>query len=229
MKKWINSLIELFFPRCCVVCADPLSDNEEYLCIKCNMHLPRTNYHLQKDNEVEKLFWGQIPIEKGSSFFFYNKGSDYRNILYDLKYRGCKELGETMGRYMAAELSDSGFFQDIDFIIPVPLHQRRLRKRGYNQSEWIALGIHHVTGLPLITNAIVREKHTESQTSKSVFERRENVDNIFALKDAKLCRGKHILIVDDVLTTGATINACASVLGEINDVRITVLTLAVAK
>lgn len=229
IKDWLYSFISLLFPRCCVVCGRPLAKGEECICAMCNINLPRTNYHLQKDNPVEQLFWGKIPLERATSFFFYRKGSDFRQILHQLKYGGQKEIGAIMGRYMASELSASGFFQGIDVIIPVPLHKRKQRIRGYNQSEWIARGISAVTGICIDTEVIVRQKHTETQTRKSAFERWENVDGIFALHHADSLKGKHVLVVDDVLTTGATTVACASRLVEIEGVRISVLTLAVAE
>ena len=147
----------------------------------CNMHLPRTNYHLQKDNPVEQLFWGKLPLVRATSYFFYRKGSDYRFILHRLKYGGRKEIGKTMGEYMAAELMPSGFFEDVDLIVPVPLHKKRQSARGYNQSEWIARGITAVTGIPTDCEVVVRRKNSETQTRKSVFERWENVEGIFEL------------------------------------------------
>lgn len=229
IKDWLYSFISLLFPRCCVVCGRSLAKGEECICAMCNINLPRTNYHLQKDNQVEQLFWGKIPLERATSFFFYRKGSDFRQILHQLKYGGQKEIGAIMGRYMASELTVSGFFEGIDVIIPVPLHKRKQRIRGYNQSEWIARGISAVTGICIDTEVIVRQKHTETQTRKSAFERWENVDGIFALHHADSLKGKHVLVVDDVLTTGATTVACASRLVEIEGVRISVLTLAVAE
>ena len=134
-----------------------------------------TDYHLRRDNPVELLFWGKFPLERATSFFYYRKGSDFRRILHLLKYGGQKEIGAIMGRYMAAELIESGFFQGIDVIIPIPLHETKQRIRGYNQSEWIARGIAAVTGIPVDTEAVVRRKYTETQTRKSIFERWENV------------------------------------------------------
>lgn len=229
IKDWLYSFISLLFPRCCVVCGRSLAKGEECICAMCNINLPRTNYHLQKDNQVEQLFWGKIPLERATSFFFYRKGSDFRQILHQLKYGGQKEIGAIMGRYMASELTVSGFFEGIDVIIPVPLHKRKLRIRGYNQSEWIARGISAVTGIYIDTEVIVRRKHTDTQTRKSTFERWENVDGIFELHHAESLKGKHLLVVDDVLTTGATTVACASRLVGIEGVRISVLTLAVAE
>ena len=228
IKDWLNSFLSLLFPHCCVVCGRPLAKGEECLCIMCNINLPRTNYHLWKDNPVERLFWGQIPLERATSFFFYRKGSDFRQILHQLKYGGKKEVGIIMGRYMAAELSDSGFFEGVDVIIPIPLHKKKQQIRGYNQSECIARGIAAVTGITVCVELGGRRMIKKTQTRKSVFERWENVDGIFELNHADSLTGKHILIVDDVLTTGATTIACASRLAEVEGTRTSVLTLAMA-
>ncbi|WP_371291173.1 ComF family protein [Bacteroides sp.] len=230
MNTWLHSFWSLLFPRCCVVCGSPLSRGEECLCTCCNINLPRTGFHLRKDNPVECLFWGRIPgLKRASSFLFYRKGSDFRRILHLLKYGGYKELGEVMGRYMAAELSSGGFFDGVDMIIPVPLHRKKQKLRGYNQSEWIARGIASVTGIPLCAECMIREKNTETQTRKSTFERWENVEGIFRLCDTVHFEGKHVLLVDDVLTTGATTVACASAFARVSRIRISVLTLAVAE
>lgn len=229
IKDWLGSFLSLLFPRCCVVCGRPLAKGEECLCTMCNIELPRTDYHLRKDNPVEKLFWGKIPLERATSFYFYRKGSDFRQILHQLKYGGQKGIGAIMGRYMAAELQQSGFFEGVDVILPVPLHKKKQQIRGYNQSEWIARGITAVTGIPIDTEAVVRRKNTETQTRKSSLERWENVEGIFELHHAEALAGKHILIIDDVLTTGATTVECASCLTGIEGIRISVLTLAVAE
>lgn len=229
IKDWLYSFLSLWFPRCCVVCGESLAKGEECICTMCNINLPRTDYHLRKDNPVEKLFWGKFPLERATSFFFYRKGSDFRQVLHQLKYGGQKEIGAIMGRYMASELQASDFFHGVDVIIPIPLYKKKQQIRGYNQSEWISRGIMAVTGIPVDTEAIIRRKNTETQTQKSALERWENVDGIFELHRSEYLAGKHILIVDDVLTTGATTVACASRLAEIEGVRISVLTLAMAE
>lgn len=228
VKTWFFSFVHLFFPRQCAVCGAILQEGEEGICMKCNMDMPRTNYHLRKDNPVERMFWGKIPLEHATSCFFYHKGSDFRRILHQLKYGGRKDLGEVMGRFMAAELSATGFFSDVDVIVPVPLHPRKQKMRGYNQSECIACGVSAVTGIPVDTASVARMRHTETQTRKSSYERWENVDGIFCLRRADAFARKHVLIIDDVLTTGATTTACADALKEVEGVRISVLTLAVA-
>lgn len=226
LKDWFSSFIHLLFPRSCMVCGGPLMKDEDCICTLCNMELPRTYYHLRKDNPVEQLFWGKIPLGRATSYFFYRKGSDFCRIIHQLKYGGQKEIGSIMGRYMANEMIESGFFSGIDLIIPVPLHKKKQRLRGYNQSEWIAKGVKAVTGIPIDTESILRKKNTETQTHKSILERRDNVEGIFELQRPETLVRKHILIVDDVLTTGSTTLACASCLVKVEGIRISILTLA---
>lgn len=229
IKNWLLPVLHLFFPRCCVVCDGPLVEGEEVICTRCNIDMPRTDYHKVQDSLVERMFWGKIPLERATSYFFYRKGSDFCKIVHQLKYGGQKELGVTMGRFMAAELSASGFFEGVDVIIPVPLHARKRKMRGYNQSECIARGVSQVTGIPVDATSVVRVKHTDTQTRKSAYERWENVEGIFRLLHPEEFAGKHILIIDDVLTTGATTVACADAFGATEGVKISVLTLAVAE
>lgn len=228
MKNWLINLWELFFPRCCLLCGKPLVSGEACICTGCLSQLPRTKFHLLKENEVERNFWGKFPIGRATSFLYYIKEGPTQQLVHDLKYHGYKEVGETMGRIMAAELSPSGFFEDVDLIHPVPLHLHKEQQRGYNQSERLAAGLSSFTGIPVCRHAIQRIKHTETQTRKSNDERWANVQKIFSCSAPEALAGKHILIIDDVLTTGATIVACSDALRNVPGIRISVLTLAVA-
>ncbi|MDR0895696.1 MAG: ComF family protein [Prevotellaceae bacterium] len=229
MKEIFASLWHLFFPHRCVVCGSPVTAGEEELCYRCNIDLPRTGFRDPNDNPVARMFWGKMPIVRATSYFYYDKGSLFRNILYRLKYEGQKELGAVMGRFLAAELQPSGFFDGIDVILPVPLHRHKLQTRGYNQSEWIARGIAEITALPIDTEIIVREKNNETQTHRSGLDRWHNVDHIFKLRHPERVAGKHVLIVDDVITTGSTATACADTLHEVEGIHISVLTLATVR
>ena len=192
------------------------------------MDMPRTNWHLEKDNPVEQQFWGKFPLERATSYFLYHKGSDFRHILHQLKYEGREDIGRTMGRFMAEEIRSSGFFDGVDFIVPVPLHPRKLRERGYNQSERLSEGIAEVTGITMDVRAVCRRVYSQTQTRKSAYERWENVAGIFEVEHPERYAGKHILLVDDVLTTGSTITACADAFAGVEGLRISVLTLAKA-
>lgn len=226
-KSLFWAFIHLFFPRLCAVCGDVLQDGEEGICIRCNMDMPRTNLHRYKNNFMKQRLKDKMPLERAASYFFYRKESNYRKILYKMKYEGRKRLAVTMGRYMAAELKESDFFRGIDVILPVPLHPFKQKQRSYNQSEYLAQGISEVTGIEVDTTSVIRVKYTDTQTRKSPYARWRNVTDIFQLRCPERFVGKHVLIVDDVLTTGATISACAEALGEVKDLSISVLTLAV--
>ena len=225
-----HRLLDLISPRLCVVCGQRLTVSEETICSKCNLHLPRTGFQQDPyENEMAKLFWHQIPIERATALFYYEAHSETANILYELKYKSHPEIGEVMGRMMAKELQSSGFFDEIDGIIPVPLAKKRLRQRGYNQSLEIAHGISEMTGLPIYNKVVRRNAFEGSQTSKGRWERNENVEGVFELKDATAIQGKHILIVDDVVTTGATVIACAQELCKAGSIKVSVLALGFAK
>lgn len=228
LKKWHASFVHLFYPPRCAACEATLQEGEEGLCLKCLLDMPRTGYHLQTDNPAERLFWGKVTVERASSYFFYHKGSQMAHIIHLMKYADRPDLAEYMGRQMAAELSASGFFSTIDCLIPVPLHPRKKRMRGYNQSERIAHGIAALTGLPVETKAVIRQRFTETQTRRSIYQRWQNVEGIFALKAPQCLEGKHVLLVDDVLTTGATLCALAHSLSAIPGLRISILTLSAA-
>lgn len=223
-------LLDLISPRLCVICGNRLSVTEEVLCSKCNFHLPRTNYHGNAyKNEMAKLFWGQISIERASALYYYEAHAESAHIIYELKYRNHPEIGEVMGRMMAKEIMAAHFFDGIDGIVTVPLAKKRERQRGYNQSVEIARGISEVTGLPILDKVIRRNVFKDSQTSMGRWERNENVENVFELTDAKAVSGKHLLVVDDVVTTGATVIACSQQLMKGGNVRISVLALGFAK
>ena len=225
-----HRLLDLISPRLCVVCGQRLTVSEETICSKCNLHLPRTGFQQDPyENEMAKLFWHQIPIERATALFYYEAHSETANILYELKYKSHPEIGEVMGRMMAKELQPFGFFDEIDGIVPVPLAKKRLRQRGYNQSLEIARGISEMTGLPIYNKVVRRNAFEGSQTNKGRWERNENVEGVFELKDATAIQGKHILIVDDVVTTGATVIACAQELCKAGSIKVSVLALGFAK
>ena len=225
-----SRLLDLISPRLCVVCGDRLAVSEETLCSKCYLHLPRTNFNRNLyENVMAKLFWGQIAIEKATALFYYEPHAETANILYELKYKNHPEIGVVMGRMMAKELMSSGLFDDIDAIVPMPLAKKRECERGYNQSLELAKGVSEVTGLSIANQIVRRTKFMGSQTQRGRWERNENVENVFELiNDNDIC-GKHLLLIDDVVTTGATIVACAKEMQKASHVKISVLALGFAK
>lgn len=228
--KWkiLSDIWKLFFPPCCVLCGRRLVGSEEHLCLRCLVRLPRTRLHLRKDNAVEKNFWGKFPVKRATAYFRYAKGNDVSRLVYELKYYGNWRLGIFLGKCVANELLPDDFFCGIDYIVPVPLHKKKEKERGYNQSEILAQGISSVTGIPVFKGLIVRKQYTDTQTHKGGYERWMNVEGVFECFSAKNLEGKHILFVDDVLTTGATMVACADALGPVPGLQISVLALALA-
>lgn len=203
---------------------------EDGICASCNFHLPRTHFELSpEDNDMVRLFWGLVPVERGVAWHFFEPHSQVARPIYSMKYFGNAEQGRTLGAVYANEIKDSGFFENIDLIVPVPLTRSRERERGYNQSFMIANGIADATGIKVEKRAMKRRMFAESQTHKNRWERRENVDGVFELRAPERVTGRHILIVDDVITTGSTIMACASELLKAGGVSISVLTLGMTK
>lgn len=228
MKKFINDILNLFFPELCLICNENLIEGEHAICKKCLNDIPKTNYHLQHSNPVEKKFWGKADIFRGTSYYFFSKGSPFQKLLHELKYRNNQEIGEVLGKYAALDLLESEDFKTVDIIIPIPLHIRKLQKRGYNQSEVIAKGLSAIMNIPVNTTTLSREKDTLTQTKKAVFERYENTFDIFKLTNSENIMGKHVLLVDDVLTTGSTIEAAVHALQQCGNVKISIFTIAVA-
>jgi ComF family protein len=223
-----DDFISLLFPRLCYACGINLMRNENLICTHCYIAIPRTNYHLVPDNPVEQLFWGRCQIARAAAFSFYNRGSRIRKLIHCLKYKGVREIGSELGKIYGQSLKNSDFLTGIDVIIPVPLHKSKKRKRGFNQSELISNGLSEITGLPVDLTSLKRIASSDTQTKRSRFERWLNVEDIFQVEDYQKLEGKHILLVDDVITTGSTIDACASELGRIKNLKVSVVALAVA-
>lgn len=228
LKSTLSCLAELFFPRICVVCHERLMSQEQFVCLNCQLKIPRTNFHFRKDNTMEQLFYGRVQIERATAFLEFQKGSDYQKILHQLKYKGLSKLGEHMGVLFGEELKGSEFIEPIDLICPVPLHPKKERKRGYNQSYHFALGLGYSLNIPISNTILKRVVHTKTQTQKSRFERWQNVEGIFDLQNPEPIEGKHILLVDDVVTTGSTFEACVSTIHKVSSTKVSLLTLAIA-
>jgi len=225
-----SRLMDFIAPRACAVCGSRLVMDEEVLCARCNMRLPRTGYASDPyDNEMARHFWARIAVERCAALFFYQPHSQVSNMIYDMKYHDHSEIGRSLGRMAAAEFAMSGFFEGIDMIVPVPLEKSRQRKRGYNQSEEIAKGVAEVTGLCIGKEIIERRRHTESQTEMSRLQRADNVEGAFRLLDPATIAGRHVLLVDDIVTTGSTVCACGKELMNAGDVKISILSLGFTK
>ena len=223
-----SDFISLLFPRLCSACGDHLVHNENIICSACHVAIPKTGFHLQRDNYVEKLFWGRCLIEKAAAWAYYTREGRMTKLIYRFKYNGIKEIGSEIGRIYAITLLESGFMDDIDLIIPVPLHPKRERKRGFNQSLVLAEAISEVSDKPVSIDSLVRVARTETQTVRSRVERWRNVEGIFAVGNNSSLENKHVLLVDDVITTGSTIDACTTALTSIPGVKVSAVAMAVA-
>ncbi|QIA06749.1 ComF family protein [Draconibacterium halophilum] len=228
LKQNISDFLGLFFPELCVACGKRLVSQEKYVCFDCWQDLPATNFHFKQENKVAQLFWGRVDIVAATAFFSYKRGSRYQQLIHFVKYKGLKELGSETGKKFGYQLLESPGFAEIDVIMPVPLHPRKEKKRGFNQSEWIASGIAEVLKKPVDTNTLYRRVFTSTQTKRNRYERWQNVENVFGLNHPKQIENKHVLLIDDVVTTGATLEACAIHLLKQPGTKVSIATLAYA-
>jgi ComF family protein len=224
----LNDLLSLFFPQLCAGCNTPLVKGEDILCLNCLADLPKNNFRDGIDNPLALNFLGRVKLCYVTSYFCFDKGGKVQHLLHQLKYKGRKDIGYKMGLMFGNELIRNIQFSEIDAIIPVPLHPRKQWSRGYNQSKEIGKGISESMNRPLIFGNLTRHIHTSSQTMKSRYERWENVNGIFKVKNSTTLEGKHLLLVDDVVTTGATLEACAEPLLNIPGVKVSIAALASA-
>lgn len=224
----MSDIMRLVFPYNCEACGIELVGNEELICIQCWRFLPKTNYHLQPNNPIEIRFWGRIPIQHGAAIYFFNRDSRVQTLLHGLKYKNKPEIGLQIGRKYVTDLLISSWIQEIDLIIPVPLSEKKKKIRGYNQSEKIALRIGEGLQIPVDISSFIRIKHTKSQTTMTISERMQNVDQAFSVIYPSQLENKHILLIDDVITTGATLETCAREILKVPGTKVSVLTMAYA-
>ena len=226
--RFIDDFISLFFPRLCFACGKNAPMRKEHVCISCQYFLPKTKYHLEKENKFTQRFLGRLDLQSGAALYLFTKGGRTQHLIHQLKYKDRKEVGVRLGEYYGEMLKDTPHFRDIDIIVPVPLHPKKEHKRGYNQSNQFAKGLSETMEKPYNKNVLKKVSHTESQTKKTRFERLQNVLNTFEINQAAAIKGKHILLVDDVLTTGATLEACGLKILEIEGTKLSMLTIAIA-
>lgn len=228
ISAWFNAFVNLFYPRLCESCSNYLFKNEACICTRCLFHLPKTDFHLEKNNPVSILFWGRVNITYAASYYTFSKGSQFQGLIHKLKYHNKQEIGIALGRHFGESLKNSDFFKDIDLIIPVPLHPKKEKIRGYNQAYLVAIGLGKSMQKPVENGNLVRLVHTESQTRKNKLDRWKNVESIFQIVDETTLENKHILLVDDVVTTGATLESCAHALLKAEGAQVSIATLAYA-
>lgn len=228
MRKTLNNLLNLFFPRLCLVCNTPLQGGEEHICLQCLCSLPRTGFDYLEENPVCYLLAGKVPFCHAVAYLRFERGGGVQQVIHELKYNDNKEIGFRLGRMTGEHYRESVLSDPPDLIIPVPLHPKKKKQRGYNQAEWIACGINSVLRLPIDTTSLSRIRNTDTQTHKHVYDRWLNVRESFSVTHPDALRGKHILLIDDVITTGSTLSACAEALLTVPGVRVSVMAVAMA-
>lgn len=221
-----SDTLHLFYPHVCTGCGSDLLDKENLLCLKCINDLPHTNFAAHPNNPIEKIFWGRIPVTAAHSQFYFEKESLIQHLIHQLKYKHNTAIGVYLGELMGKTLLNSNRFANIDYLIPLPLYAHKEYKRGYNQAKIICDGLSAIMNVPVITGNVIRQRFTETQTRKHRNERWENVEGSFVIKNPDAFKGKSILLVDDVITTGATLEACGSLLTQTEDVKLFIATLA---
>jgi ComF family protein len=227
-QKIGNAVIHFIFPHICEGCGSDLRSAESFLCLKCIDMLPYTDFHLYPANPVEKIFWGRLPVTHASAQFYFTKTSIIQRLMHQFKYHGNRQLGFYLGQLMGYSLSGSNRFLYLDALIPLPLFESRERRRGFNQAAVLCEGISSVLGIPVMKNVIKRSSFTETQTKKGRLERWKNMEGKFCLQEAISLVNKHVLLVDDVITTGATLESCGSELLRIPGIRVSIATLCYA-
>ncbi len=221
-----QDIINLFYPNICQICDAELYKNQKILCTNCVNELPITNFHLDNENPVKKVFYGRVPIENATSLLVFKKKSSVQKLIHRLKYRGHQEIGSYLGAWTGAELAKTNSYQAIDLVIPVPLHKKKLRARGFNQVEEFGKEIASALNIPYIDDVLLKTSFSATQTLKTRLARWGNIEESFVMLNSEKIKDKHIMLVDDLITTGATLEACADVLLEVENVKISIVTMA---
>jgi len=228
MKNFFNSFTQLLFPNLCICCKGYLSNQERFICDMCNYNLPLYEFNSLKDNDLRKKFWGTLPIQECLAYLSFKQNNEVQKIMHELKYNGNKEIGFAMGLTLGQLILSFDKLDDIDFIIPIPLHKKREDQRGFNQAEVIANGVSNIIKVPVLNNVVGRVINNKSQTNRNRLDRSINTEDIFKVMNLKPLEGKHILLLDDVITTGATMISCGNSLLRVKDLKLSVAGLAVA-
>ena len=226
LKNILSDTLHLFYPHVCNGCGSDLLQEKNLLCLKCINDLPHTGFAPHAGNPVEKYFWGRLPLHAAHSEFYFSKESLLQHLIHQLKYNGNRDIGFYLGEVLGKSLMNSNRFNTIDALIPLPLYPDKERWRGYNQAAIICNGMSDSMNIPVYTDHVIRQYPTETQTRKHRSERWENVAGSFTVKNKASLKGKHLLLVDDVVTTGATLEACGSIILQSEDIRLSIATLA---
>ena len=222
----LEDFVALIYPRLCLACMSNAPVRGEHMCMACQIDLPYTDQHLHSNNTFTDRLWGRFPLHTASSQLLMIKGGITENIIYNIKYKSATALATSLGRSYGWQLIKSPLYQDVDVIVPVPIHGSKLKTRGYNQSAMYAEGLAESMNIPMLEQALKKLRNTTSQTRKSRIERLVNVEGQFAVQGADRLIGKHVLLVDDVMTTGATLEACALEILKVPDTKVSIVTIA---
>lgn len=224
----LKSIANLFFPKVCYACLNYLNDNENTICTNCRHDLPVTNFHFGDNNAVDKALYGRAKIENGTALLRFEKQGLVQQLIHGLKYKGYENIGFVLGNWLGAELKETNDYNAIDIVIPVPLHKKKLKSRGYNQVEKFGQQIAKALNADYIDDVLVKVTNNKSQSTKGRLARWNNNEELFTIQNKTKIENKHILIVDDIITTGATLEACISVLNQANNIKISIATMAIA-
>jgi len=225
LKALKDSLLHLAFPHVCEGCGTDNLQAEHLLCLRCLSSLPKTNFHLHANNPIEKMFWGRIALSKATAQYYFTKESMMQRLMHQFKYKANKEVGIYLGKLMGLAMAESNRFSNIDALVPLPLHKSKEHKRGYNQAALLCEGLSGVLNKPILNNIVTRTAHTETQTRKNRIQRWQNMEGKFDLINPSAIENKHLLLIDDVVTTGATLEACGTELLKAKNVQLSIATL----
>lgn len=223
----LKNLTNLFFPEACYGCKALLSDNEQYICTNCRHDLPLTNFHNDTENAVHKILYGRVKLENATALLHFTKKGIVQQLMHNLKYRGHERIGLFLGEWLGEQLSCLKAYQDIDIVVPVPLHKSKLRKRGYNQVDKFGKAIASALDAAYNTTVLIKTKKTKTQVFKDRLKRSSEIDSKFTVYDAEIINGKHVLLVDDIITTGATVEACSNALNQSAEIKLSLVLISI--
>ncbi len=227
--NFLKEIFNIFYPEICLCCKDPLTAHEQTICLNCRHDLPLTNFTEEKNNLVEKIFYGRFPVEEATSLFYFLKKGNLQQLMHELKYKSQQQVGTLIGDWLGEEIKDSKRFKNIDCIIPVPLHKKKQKKRGYNQVSTFGKSLSQKLNIPFYENILIKTSATKTQTKKVRFDRWKNAEHQFMIKNTELIKNKHILLIDDIITTGATLEACLNTIGNTNNTKVSIASMAYTK
>ncbi len=225
-SKWLHDFSHLFFPHICVGCGSDLLEKDQTVCLHCYSNLPETGFSTHPGNPIEKIFYGRLEVNMAAAGYYFTKSSVLQRLIHQLKYNGNQDVGRQLGQWLGLQLKNSGRFNNMDALIPLPLFPDKEKMRGYNQAAVLCEGISEIIKVPMLKDIVLRKRYTDTQTKKGRSERWVNVDGSFEISDSSQLQNKHVLLVDDVITTGATLEACGYAIKETEAVKLSIATLA---